>query len=532
MPGGLTEYLRTASRDRPGYDLFVADRKEIADRPVLMVPHNGTEQSVFLGLDVERVEHAPAHTMVPDVVRYRDRSSADRPAEQNETRRPVGTEWKHAENDANESMAGGPVGQLCISDPLCPGGVPFMNNLLQPLTVGPVGQPTITGPLDKHVSEPDCGQMNWIQNDPGGSTGILDTMNQTSSNVPTDRLNIGAFGRRANSVDATPSSDSGIHSWKEQWENMSEMSTDDASGQPVVLNWGNSERVHTSDIHTPPNTEEEGDSDYPWRDRMVSRKLYGSSSDALYEEDGRCLYSTVSGVASERYADIAVLSDFSDDSEETERTRLADDRGPVTGQPILVPDDVAPLSVDGRYGRYFAREMRTLAKARYNEPGHRSGSSVVQGDGVVLSDTFVDGATRLLREALAKDEDTFEDGECPESVRCFIKNLQISREIWGEHGCAAPGCPCCTYRHSVLSKFMKEIMTDDLEEEENADWDSTDSDSEGVVPGTYTPPPPLRKRRGRKYASLRRHETDVDDYFSDTSAEERWTARMCGISDE
>ena len=279
----------------------------------------------------------------------------------------MGTEWKHAENDANESMAGGPVGQLCISDPLCPGGgggVPFMNDLLQPLTVGPVGQPTITGPLDKHVSEPDCGRMNRIQNDPGGSTGILDTVNQTSSNVPTDRLNIGTFGRLANSVDATPSSDSGIHSWKEQWENMSEMSTDDASGQPVRSDWGNSGRVHTSDIRTPPNTEEEGDSDYPWRDRMVSRKLYGSSSDALYEEDGRCLYSTVSGVARERYADIAVLSDFSDDSEETERTRLADGRGPVTGQPILVPDDVAPLPMDGGYGRYFAREIRTLAKAR------------------------------------------------------------------------------------------------------------------------------------------------------------------------
>ena len=331
------------------HDLFVADQKERADRPVLVVPHNGTEQSVFLGLDVERVKHAPAHTMVPDVVMYRDQSSSDRPAEQDETCRPVGTERKHAENDANGSMAGGPVGQRYNSDPLCPGGVPFMNDLLQPLTVSPVGQPTITGPPDKHVSEPGCGRMNRIRNDPGGSTGILDTVNQTSSNVPADRLNIGTFGRLANSVDAMPSSDSGIHSWKEQWENMSELSTDDASGQPVRSGWSSSGRVHTSDIRTPPNTEEEGDSDYPWRDRMVSRKLCESSSDALYEEDGRCLYSTVSGVASERYADIAVLSDFSDDSEETERTRLADGRGPGTGQPILDPDDVAPLPVNGGY---------------------------------------------------------------------------------------------------------------------------------------------------------------------------------------
>ena len=34
------------------HDLFVADQKERADRPVLVVPHNEIEQSVFLGLDV------------------------------------------------------------------------------------------------------------------------------------------------------------------------------------------------------------------------------------------------------------------------------------------------------------------------------------------------------------------------------------------------------------------------------------------------------------------------------------------------
>ena len=136
-------------------------------------------------------------------------------------------------------------------------------------------------------------------------------------------------------------------SWKEQWENMNELSSDDGSGQPVRLDWSSSGRVHMSDIRTPPNTEEEGDSDYPWRDRMVSRKLCGSSSDTLYEENDGCTYSTVSGVASARYADIAVLSDFSDESEEEERTRLADGRGPGTGQPILVPDNVAPLPVKG-----------------------------------------------------------------------------------------------------------------------------------------------------------------------------------------
>ena len=145
---------------------------------------------------------------------------------------------------------------------------------------------------------------------------------------------------------------------------MSELSSDDASGQPVRSDWSNSGRVHTSDVRTPPNTEEEGDSDYPWRDRMVSRKLCGSSSDALYEEDGRCTYSTVSGVASERYADIAVLSDFSDESEETERTRLADGRGPGTGQPIsgrrcpLAGEwMVRPLFREGNQGVSYGRRL-------------------------------------------------------------------------------------------------------------------------------------------------------------------------------
>ena len=71
---------------------------------------------------MERVTYAPAHTMVPDDVMFRDRSSSDGPAEPDEIHRPVDTERKHAENDVNGSMAGGPVGQLDNSDPLRPGG--------------------------------------------------------------------------------------------------------------------------------------------------------------------------------------------------------------------------------------------------------------------------------------------------------------------------------------------------------------------------------------------------------------------------
>ena len=240
---------------------------------------------------------------------------------------------------------------------------------------------------------------------------------------------------------------------------MSELSSDDASGQPVRSDWSSSGRVHTSDIRTPPNTEEEGDSDYPWRDRIVSRKLCGSSSDALYEENDGCTYSTVSGVASARYADIAVLSDFSDESEEAERTRLADGRGPGTGQPILVPDNVAPLPVKGGYGRYFAREIKALAMTE----GYRPESPRVWGDRDVLSETFVNGTTHLLQEALAKGEDAFEDDECPAPVRRFLRNMRVSMKVWGEHGCTVTGCSCSTSRNRLLGNFLEDIIMDNWE---------------------------------------------------------------------
>ena len=102
---------------------------------------------------------------------------------------------------------------------------------------------------------------------------------------------------------------------------------------------------------------------------MVSRISCGSSSDTRREEDNGRSYSTVSGVASERYADIAVLSDFSDELEEADSTQLADGGRPETGQPIVILDDVAPLPVIGGYGRYFAGEIMALAMAEgYRRP--------------------------------------------------------------------------------------------------------------------------------------------------------------------
>ena len=48
-----------------------------------------------------------------------------------------------------------------------------------------------------------------------------------------------------------------------------------------------------NEIRAPPNTEEEGDSDCPWTNRLLSRNVDGSSSEAVYGEDSRVLHSAV-----------------------------------------------------------------------------------------------------------------------------------------------------------------------------------------------------------------------------------------------
>ena len=71
--------------------------------------------------------HVPTSPVDPEVLWHRNQSFADGPVGQDGTRRPVGTEWMHAENDADRPTAGGPVAQLFNSDPLCPSGIPFLD---------------------------------------------------------------------------------------------------------------------------------------------------------------------------------------------------------------------------------------------------------------------------------------------------------------------------------------------------------------------------------------------------------------------
>ena len=143
-------------------------------------------------------------------------------------------------------------------------------------------------------------------------------------------------------------------------------------------------------------------------------------------------------------------------------------------------------------------------------PGLPIKSSLFQWDKGVLPEhddpEFEPCAMRMMSEALARDEDPLLDKEYPEFIQCMVKCMRISRNTWGEHDarlreqgtvCTTPGCQCHRRARTMFPIFAKGMETDDSESDEIADWNgrpygmrSTDSDSEEVVPRTYTPPPP------------------------------------------
>ena len=321
-------------------------------------------------------------------------------------------------------------------------------------------------------------------------------MNQTGSDIQTDRLNIGTINGPASSGDTSPSSDSGVHSWEEQWEYMSENSMEGASEQTDRSNYGSSVRGHMSDIRAPPNTEEEGDSDYPWADRLLSKESDESSSNVVNRNDRRLLYNAVTRYGSDssaansgnlgRNPDIGALSDFSDDMEETgvkqlsgcripgcrcdgrvvnmkwgpdglpdmddsEYERNTSDRifqteqesprlGP-TVQPIMVADDVIPIPwdqpVDHERGSITGSEVNISSDEVSNLCDRPVMDSETKWDNEVPLEPSDPGygpyVQRLVFQALRRDEDTLVDDEYPEIVKCIAKYVWMTGRAWYEH---------------------------------------------------------------------------------------------------
>ena len=151
-------------------------------------------------------------------------------------------------------------------------------------------------------------------------------------------MNIGTANGPAGSGDTPPSSDSGVHSLGEQWENMSTNSMDMESEQNEKPSYGGDTRELVSETSRPPNTEEGIRFDCPWTDCVLERKSDDISSVVIQREDREVEFNKLTICESEhsivysgtdgRNSDIAAMSDFSDDEDETQEEFRP---GPRTG---------------------------------------------------------------------------------------------------------------------------------------------------------------------------------------------------------
>ena len=180
------------------------------------------------------------------------------------------------------------------------------------------------GPMDSSVIPPSSDSVVRSRGERMTQTirgservaGISDTVMQTGSEVQTDHVNISTDNGLTDWRETSLSSDSGVHSWTEQWENMSENWTDSSVYHTVDSHQEDSGRVSHLEFRAPPNTEEEDDSDYSDADGLLAMKLGGCPSEDTYGQDDRISYSAATGAGFKKNADIAALSDFSDESSE------------------------------------------------------------------------------------------------------------------------------------------------------------------------------------------------------------------------
>ena len=153
-----------------------------------------------------------------------------------------------------------------------------------------------------------------------GSTEILDLVKQTASPIQTDFMKIGTVNEPASLSDTPPSSDSGVHSLGEQWENMSTSSIETKPEQNDRPTNGSPRGRNISDNRVRPNTEEDEDINYPWTDYLLNKESDESSIDI--QQNGRKIqYNDLTICENDNSSvnsgiDIGVLTDFSDEDED------------------------------------------------------------------------------------------------------------------------------------------------------------------------------------------------------------------------
>ena len=155
---------------------------------------------------------------------------------------------------------------------------------------------------------------------------MLDQVKQTESPIQTDFMKLGTINEPASLGDTPLSSDSGVHSLGEQWENMSTSSIDMESEQNKRPTHGSVMGRRVSDTRVPPTDcllNEESDKNSSIDIQENGRKIQYNDVTICENE-----FSSVNSGADGVNSDIGALAAFSDDDEETRVEQLSGCRIP------------------------------------------------------------------------------------------------------------------------------------------------------------------------------------------------------------
>ena len=173
--------------------------------------------------------------------------------------------------DTDQPVADGPVGPLFTLGPVGPGGTLSHYRPDQPVADGPVGLSVTLGPVGPGGTLSQCRPNQPVADGPVGSTDELGLVGLRGKLLRIDIKTVVKTDEPANSIATSPSSDSGIHSLGEQWEDTSLITTDTEEEQNSTSQIDTLTGRWVSDIGVPPNTEEDQVTLCPWIDCLLSQ---------------------------------------------------------------------------------------------------------------------------------------------------------------------------------------------------------------------------------------------------------------------
>ena len=312
-------------------------------------PSGEMEQSVFPGLKTVQEGRISTNGVHPGVMMFSTQPGADVSEGPDGARRSVDHVSPFPVHDEDHQGVGGPVGRFPYSD------IPLTNvrSVLnedrrddvvgrQSVFVPFTDAPRTTDHRDDRPGEVDSDSTTQTRSESGCLTGVGDPLIQTDNGFQIVRVNARLDNGLTNSRDVSRSSDSGVHSWTEQWENMSDVSMDGSYDDTGDLHRGVTDEMSRLMFGAPPNTEDKGDSDCPGTDGSLTERLDRCPSEAMSDRDRDMTYSEMTDSDNERHSDIAALSDFSDDSSILGVRKVLRRRVPYRGRRMLPAKGCAP----------------------------------------------------------------------------------------------------------------------------------------------------------------------------------------------